>query len=79
MIYLILGLLLALVLAAFFFIFNPLGLGPEPNAVLPENFFTTPTQDLSMLDLLIDGKAAFSLMISDIDAAESSIYIQTFI
>jgi len=79
MIYLILGLLLALVLAAFFFIFNPLGLGPEPSAVLPENFFTTPTQDLSMLDLLIDGKAAFSLMISDIDAAESSIYIQTFI
>ena len=79
MLYLIVGLLLAILLAAFFFIFNPMGLGPEPETVLSEQFFAAPAEDLSTLDLLVDGNAAFSRMLSDIDSAESSVVIQTFI
>lgn len=77
--YLIAGLFLALLLAAFFFIFNPLGLGPEPDTVLSDRFFAAPAEDLSMLELLVDGKEAFTRILSDIDSAKSSIHIQTFI
>jgi len=77
--YLIAGIFLALLLAAFFFIFNPLGLGPEPDTVLSERFFAAPAEDLSMLELLVDGQAAFTHLLSDISSATSSVYIQTFI
>jgi len=77
--YLIVALILAVLLAAFFLIFNPLGLGPEPEAVLPDQFFAAPAEDLSMLELLVDGNAAFSRILSNIDTAESVIFIQTFI
>jgi len=58
--------LLALVLmvALFFFVFNPLGLGPEPETVLPSEFFANPAQDLSELELLVDGKEAFNEIFS---------------
>jgi len=68
-----------LLVALFFFVFNPLGLGPEPETVLPSEFFANPAQDLSELSLLVDGKAAFSEIFAAIDSAESSVYIQTYI
>jgi len=52
-------LILLLLVAAFLFVFNPLGLGPEPQRVLPEDFFTKPHRDLNGLELLIDGEEAF--------------------
>lgn len=73
----VLSLLLMVVL--FFFVFNPLGLGPEPETVLSSEFFTNPAQDLSELELLVDGKEAFKEIFEAIDSAESSVYIQTYI
>jgi len=70
---------LALTVALFFFVFNPLGLGPEPDTVLPLEFFANPAQDLGELQLLIDGNAAFSEILAAIDSAASSVYIQTYI
>ena len=70
---------LLLIVALFFFVFNPLGLGPEPDTILPSEFFATPAQDLSELELLVDGKEAFNEIFAAIDSAESSVYIQTFI
>ena len=63
----------------FFFVFNPLGLGTEPETVLSSEFFTNPAQDLSELELLVDGKEAFDEIFTAIDSAESSVYIQTYI
>ena len=74
------GILALLLMAALlFFVFNPLGLGPEPEAVLAPEFFADPAQDLSELELLVDGKEAFNEIFAAIDSAESSIYIQTYI
>jgi len=70
---------LAILVAAFFFIFNPLGLGPEPQTVLSSSFFSRPAGDLSELQLLVDGREAFKEILAAIDAASSSIYIQTYI
>ena len=68
-----------LMVGLFFFVFNPLGLGPEPATVLSPEFFVNPAQDLSELELLIDGKKAFKEIFAAIDSAESSVYIQTYI
>jgi len=68
-----------LMFVLFFFVFNPLGLGPEPETVLSSEFFTNPVHDLSELELLVDGKEAFSEIFKAIDSAESSVYIQTYI
>ena len=68
-----------LMVALFFFVFNPLGLGPEPETVLSSEFFTNPARDLSELELLVDGKEAFNEIFKAIDSAESSVYIQTYI
>jgi cardiolipin synthase len=70
---------LLLTVALFFFVFNPLGLGSEPDTVLSPEFFTKPAQDLSELELLVNGKEAFNEIFASIDSAESSVYIQTFI
>jgi cardiolipin synthase len=70
---------LSVIVALFFFVFNPMGLGPEPQMVLTSEFFAAPAQDLSELELLVDGKEAFSAIFAAIDAAESSVYIQTYI
>ena len=70
---------LLLMIALFFFVFNPLGLGPEPETVLSSEFFANPAQDLSELELLVDGKEAFNEIFAAIDSAESSVYIQTYI
>ena len=70
---------LLLMVGLFFFVFNPLGLGPEPETVLSSEFFTNPAQDLSELELLVDGKEAFNEIFEAIDSAESSVYIQTYI
>lgn len=70
---------LLLMVVLFFFIFNPLGLGPEPEAVLSSEFFSNPAQDLSELELLVDGKEAFKEIFEALDSAESSVYIQTYI
>ena len=70
---------LLLTIALFFFVFNPLGLGPEPQTVLSPEFFANPAQDLSELELLVDGKEAFDEIFAAIDSAESSVYIQTYI
>jgi len=51
------GLTLAILTAAVVFVFNPMGLGPEPETVLSHEFFATSTQDLSQLELLVDGKS----------------------
>ena len=73
------GLALAILVGAFFFVFNPLGLGPEPDAVLSRSFFTMPAGDLGELELLVDGEEAFKETLSAIDTAKSSIYVQTYI
>jgi cardiolipin synthase len=73
------GLVLIFLLAAFFFVFNPLGLGPEPDEVLSKSFFADPAGNLDELELLVDGEFAFNKIISAIDASESSIFVQTFI
>ena len=65
--------------ALFNFVFNPMGLGPEKEAVLTPEFFSSPARKLSGLELLTDGREAFQEIFAAIDAAESSIYIQTFI
>jgi cardiolipin synthase len=70
---------LAILVAAFFFVFNPLGLGPEPEKVLEPVFFETQARDLSALELLVDGREAFDKILEGIDSAESTIYIQTYI
>jgi cardiolipin synthase len=61
------------------FIFNPFGLGPEPDRVLSEMFFRIPVQDLSQIELLIDGKEAAERTAELMDRANLSIFIQTFI
>ena len=76
----LMGVMSVLLMAAlFFFIFNPLGLGPEPETVLSAEFFANPDRDLSELELLVDGKEAFNEIFKAIDSAESSVYIQTYI
>ncbi|MCJ7542362.1 MAG: hypothetical protein MUO88_22150, partial [Desulfobacterales bacterium] len=67
------------VLAAVQFVFNPLGLGPEPDTVLPDTFFSQPKKADGRLKLLVDGKAAFDEILRAIDAAQSSIHVQTYI
>jgi len=71
--------LVATVLAAVQFVFNPLGLGPEPDAVLPDAFFNQPETEDVELKLLVDGKEAFDEILQAIDAAQSSIHVQTYI
>jgi cardiolipin synthase len=66
-------------LAAVQFVFNPLGLGPEPATVLPDAFFSQPKKADGELKLLVDGKAAFDEILQAIDAAQSSIHFQTYI
>jgi cardiolipin synthase len=73
------GLLLAFLVAAFLFVFNPFGLGPEPETVLSPDFFSKPVPDLSALELLVDGGEAFDRILSAIDTAEETIYVQTYI
>ncbi len=73
------GLVLALLVAVFFFVFNPLGLGPEPETVLSSAFFAAPAKDLSELELLVDGEEAFKEVLAAVDAAKSSIFVQTYI
>ncbi len=71
--------LLAVCSAAVLFVFNPLGLGPEPPQVLPPHFFSSPAKDLSSLELLIDGTAAVERIGQVIDTAEQSVLFQIFI
>lgn len=73
------GLALVCLVGVFFFVFNPLGLGPEPDTVLPPSFFAAPAQDLGELELLVDGEEAFTEILGVMDAARSSIFVQTFI
>ena len=77
--FIVIAVLLAFLVAAFFFVFNPLGLGPEPESVLAPEFFDHPAEDLSGLELLIDGEEAFDRVVAAIDSAESSIVVQTYI
>ena len=70
---------LLLMVVLFFFVFNPIGLGLEPETVLSAEFFANPAKDLSELELLVDGKEAFNEIFKAIDSAESSVYIQTYI
>jgi len=71
--------LVVTVLAAVQFVFNPLGLGPEPDTVLPDTFFSQPKKADGRLKLLVDGKAAFDEILQAIDSARSSIHVQTYI
>ena len=71
--------LVVTVIASVQFIFNPLGLGPEPDTVLPDAFFNQPKKEDVELKLLVDGKEAFDEISHAIDAAQSSIHIQTYI
>jgi cardiolipin synthase len=73
------GLTLAILTAAGVFVFNPMGLGPEPDTVLSRDFFTTSARDLSQLKLLVDGQEAFDEILEAIDGARSSIFVQMFI
>jgi len=73
------SLLIVAVYASVQFVFNPLGLGVEPDTVLPKGFFIEPAEDTGVLKLLVDGKEAFDEIFQVIDAARLSIYVQTFI
>lgn len=73
------SLTLAILTAAVIFVFNPMGLGPEPHTVLSRDFFDTSAKDLSQLELLVDGKEAFHEILGAIDGARSSIFVQIFI
>jgi cardiolipin synthase len=71
--------LVAALFAVVQFVFNPLGLGPEPDTVLPGAFFSKPEKAAGKLKLLVDGKAAFDEILRAIDAAQSSVHVQTYI
>jgi cardiolipin synthase len=73
------SLTLAILTTAVIFVFNPMGLGPEPETVLSRDFFATSAQDLSQLELLVDGKEAFHEILGAIDGARFSIFVQIFI
>jgi cardiolipin synthase len=73
------GLMLVILTVAGVFVFNPMGLGPEPDTVLSRDFFTTSARDLSQLELLVDGEAAFDEILKAIHGARSSIFVQIFI
>jgi cardiolipin synthase len=73
------GLLLVFLAAAFDFVFNPFGLGPESESVLSPQFFAEPVPGLSSLELLVDGEEAFERILAAIDSAERSLYVQTYI
>ncbi len=72
-------LLVVAVFVAVQFVFNPLGLGPEPDTVLPDAFFSHPKKADGRLKLLVDGKAAFDEILKASDAAQASIHVQTYI
>ena len=71
--------LVATVFSVVRFVFNLLGLGPEPDTVLPGAFFSKPEKAVGRLKLLVDGKAAFNEIMLTIDAAQSSVHVQTYI
>ncbi len=71
--------LVATVFSVVRFVFNLLGLGPEPDTVLPGAFFSKPEKAVGRLKLLVDGKAAFDEIMLTIDAAQSSVHVQTYI
>ncbi|MGD9213111.1 MAG: phosphatidylserine/phosphatidylglycerophosphate/cardiolipin synthase family protein [Desulfobacteraceae bacterium] len=73
------GGLLLIILWSIHFVFNPLGLGPMAETVLPDSFFTHPAEDVFELELLVDGQEAFSAILNAIDTARETIHIQTFI
>ena len=70
---------LAILGYAFNFIFNPFGLGPEPQKVLPESFFNVPVKDLGNLELLVDGREAADKIRQELIRARSSVFIQIYI
>lgn len=61
------------------FVFNPLGLGPEAQTVLPDRFFKVQVKDQGQLKLLVDGKEAFDAVLNAINYAADSIHVQTYI
>jgi cardiolipin synthase len=72
--------LLAVILGyAFNFVFNPFGLGPEPQKVLPDLFFTEPAKDLSYLELIVDGREAVDKIRQELINAQKSVFIQIYI
>ncbi len=75
----VIGLVMLLVVGAIFFVFRPLGLGPEPAVVLSQNFFDSPAASLDDLELMVGGQTAFTKIISAIESARQSIYVQTYI
>ena len=72
-------LFVGLILGGAYFVFNPLGLGPLAQMVLPDQFFDLPKPNGVALDLLVDGKEVFEAILDAIDAATSNIDIQIHI
>ena len=79
MTFFIAGLALAALAALFSFFLSPLGLGPEPEKVLPGGFFKTPSTALGNLKLLVDGEEAFAAIMELVQRAEKSVIAQTLI
>ena len=77
--FIVFALLAAILGSAFKFIFNPFGIGPEPQKVLTDSFFTVPATDLSSLELLVDGREAVDKVRKELINAQSSVLIQIFI
>lgn len=73
------SLVLIVLASLFIFIFNPFGLGSEPQSVLSDSFFETPGEDLNALELLVDGREAVDRISKEIRQATSSVLIQIFI
>ena len=63
----------------FNFLFNPFGLGPEPQKVLPDSFFAVPAKDLSRLELIVDGREAVDKIRQELINAQKSVFIQIYI
>lgn len=66
----------ALLASAVQFAFNPIGLGPEPERVLTDDFYANPLRSSADVELLVDGEEAFDAILGAINAATGSIYVQ---
>ena len=61
------------------FVFNPTGLGPEPESLLGDAFFAAPDPAMEDAELLIDGEVAFGRVYALLEGARESIHVQTYI
>jgi len=62
----------------FYRFFSPFGLGPAPQQLLGQDFFTHPAA-MPDIKIYIDGQESFGAILAAMDRAEKSLHVQTFI